>query len=96
MNLFSSLLARDNTELAAQLRVEGVRVYEFPFSGKSDVPGIFINVVIRLLQIRPQVIHTHLFYANLIGLTAGWLRGSLRESIRGIMRWFTMTNIQKD
>src|SRR5258706_3006426 len=67
------LIGKRNTELAAQLTVEGVRVYEFPFSGKSDAPWIFINVIIRLLQIRPQVIHTHLFYANLIGLTAGWL-----------------------
>ncbi len=75
IELIFFLIGKRNTELAAQLRKDGILVYEFPFSEKSELIGIFINIIFRLFQIRPQVIHTHLFYANLLGLTAGWLTG---------------------
>jgi glycosyltransferase involved in cell wall biosynthesis len=67
------IIGKKNTELAAQLTKEDIAIYEFSFNRKSNLVGIFIKIVFRFFQLRPNVIHTHLFYANLLGLTAGWL-----------------------
>jgi glycosyltransferase involved in cell wall biosynthesis len=52
----------------------GIDVYFIPYTGKSSLPGAFIKMFFFLLKVRrPEIIHTHLFEANVLGLTAGWI-----------------------
>ncbi len=69
------LLGRPNTEIANELRKLNVKVIEFPLGSRFNVVISFFRVLTSLFGIKPDVIHTHLFYANLIGLSAGWLLG---------------------
>lgn len=43
------------------------------YRGKRDFILVFIKVFFLLLKRRPNVVHTHLLDAQLIGLTAAWL-----------------------
>lgn len=42
---------------------------------KKDFPLAFVQLFFYLLRTRPAVVHTHLFEADLLGLTASWLLG---------------------
>ncbi|HEY8933793.1 MAG TPA: glycosyltransferase family 4 protein [Cyclobacteriaceae bacterium] len=69
------LIGKKNSSLARSLKELNVEYVEFPFQSKRDLSLIFIKIFFNLLFKRPQVIHTHLFYANIIGLTASRLLG---------------------
>ena len=67
------LLNEKASYLGDYLRKAGVRVEELSFLSKKDIP-LLVFKTLRLLRIwKPDVIHTHLFGANLIGHTAAWL-----------------------
>ena len=51
----------------------GVRVEELRFTGKKDIPGLILRTARILRRWKADVIHTHLFGANLIGQLAGRL-----------------------
>lgn len=65
------LLGKSDTILAYELKKMSVNVFEFPLGNKFVIFVTFLRVLKSLFQIKPDIIHTHLFYANLIGLTAG-------------------------
>src|ERR1051325_10990909 len=55
------------------LREENIPSFELSYRRKSDLPFILLKVIKLLRRIRPDVVHTHLFEANVIGQTAAWL-----------------------
>jgi glycosyltransferase involved in cell wall biosynthesis len=67
------LIGRRGSELAAQLNRLGVHVTEFQTNRKLSLVIIFFRIVIKLFLIKPEVVHTHLFRANILGLGASWL-----------------------
>ncbi|HTJ49813.1 MAG TPA: glycosyltransferase family 4 protein [Cyclobacteriaceae bacterium] len=67
------LLGKPNSELAQELRKLNITVLEFPLGNKFIMLSTLFNVLKSIYRIKPHAIHTHLFYANLIGLTAGKL-----------------------
>ena len=56
--------------LAQYLRNAGVSVTELDFKSKRNIPGLIWKVVRILRRSKPDVVHTHLFGANLIGQIA--------------------------
>jgi glycosyltransferase involved in cell wall biosynthesis len=89
--------------LATFLDREGIACLELPFSGKKTIPKLILRVGLQLRKLKPHVIHTHLFAANLIGQTAAWVtripkriytRHSSNENRRyhGKQRWDHYTN----
>ena len=58
------------------LREKGVRVDELFFSGrKQDLPFLLLKVLKLLRKRKPDVIHTHMYIADLVGQFAGRLLG---------------------
>lgn len=70
--LYFILMGKDNTPLVSFLKKATIPHFVVPFYGKKDVPSAWIRVFSILLKERPEVVHTHLFFANLIGLTTAW------------------------
>src|SRR5512139_2812172 len=60
--------------VARALRAEGVPVHEIPMRGNRDLTAL--PRLIRLIRdVRPGIVHTHLFRAGLYGrLAARWVR----------------------
>lgn len=52
---------------------KGVDSYFIPHFGKKSYPKSFVSVTALLRKIKPDIVHTHLFDANLIGLSAAKL-----------------------
>src|SRR5689334_18255956 len=50
-----------------------VRVYDIPYHGNSNSVSAFFSVLKILLKERPDAVHTHLFDATLVGLSAAKL-----------------------
>lgn len=70
------LLNEKPSFLAKFLREKGIAVYELPFTGsKQRLPLDVLKVVNLLRKIKPDVIHTHMYMADLIGQFAGKLLG---------------------
>ena len=85
------------------LSEENIPSFELPYRSKSDLPLLLAKVANILRRIKPDVVHTHLFEANLVGQTAAWLlrvpkrvytRHSSNENRRyhGKQRWDHYTN----
>ncbi len=51
----------------------GYKTKWIKYQGKKDIPLAFIKTFSEIFTIRPSLIHTHLFDASLIGLSAAWL-----------------------
>ncbi len=69
------LIGRPNSHLSAFLKQQSIPYIEVPYMGKKDLPKALIQVYRHLRMVKPDVVHTHLFEANIIGLTAAWLAG---------------------
>ena len=68
------LLNEKPSYLAKFLREKGIAVDELSFSGrKQDLPRLLFKVIKLLRQKKPDVIHTHMYIADLIGQFAGQL-----------------------
>ncbi len=67
------LIGRRGSVLEKFLINENVRVFPLPYAGKAAIVRVWFSVFRILIQSRAEVIHTHLWVANLTGLTAGWL-----------------------
>lgn len=57
------------------LQKKGVESYIIEHYGKKSYPNTFFKTLRLLSKIKPSIIHTHLFDANLIGLSAAKLLG---------------------
>jgi len=66
--------------LARHLGKAGVAVTELDFKSKGDIPGLIWKVMGILRREKPDVVHTHLFGANLIGHIAARILG-IRQRI---------------
>jgi glycosyltransferase involved in cell wall biosynthesis len=66
------LLGGKETELEKFLRASNIPVKVIPFTGKRDYFRAFFCLLHNLAMLRPHVVHTHLFDANLLGLTAAF------------------------
>ena len=70
------LLNEKPSYLAKFLREKGVAVDELFFSGrKQDLPFLVLKVLNLLRKRKPDVIHTHMYIADLVGQFAGKLLG---------------------
>ena len=57
------------------LQKSGIECYYIPFLGKKSYPKTFFKTLRLLQKIKPSIVHTHLFDANLIGLSAAKISG---------------------
>ena len=57
------------------LNQHGIDVVEINFNGKRDYLKTLIKLIFLLRKCKPDIVHTHLFDASLIGLTAAKICG---------------------
>ncbi len=69
------LLNQRNSALAQCLKDMGFTVHELILRGKISLVLCFFKVLHILRKHKPEVIHTHLFEASVVGLTAGRILG---------------------
>lgn len=69
------LINQEEPEMLQELRDLGVTCDFFPYSGKKSYPFLFFKIIAKLLKLKPDRVHTHLFLANVLGLSAAWIMG---------------------
>jgi len=67
------LIGQKNTQLAQFLSINNVSYFEINYQSKKDIIRAFFSTYKHLRKENPQIVHTHLFEANFIGLTVGKL-----------------------
>ncbi|GHM99861.1 hypothetical protein WSM22_13510 [Cytophagales bacterium WSM2-2] len=67
------LLGDTNTAISNELKRLGIRVTEIQLGSKPALIFAFFRVLFHLKRVKPDIVHTHLFYANMIGLTTAWI-----------------------
>jgi glycosyltransferase involved in cell wall biosynthesis len=65
------LLNYQPSYFAQYLQQKGIPVYEIIFQGKKQLPGVLWKVIKIFRKEKPDVIHTHMYIADLVGLAAG-------------------------
>jgi glycosyltransferase involved in cell wall biosynthesis len=70
---FILLNPKEDSNLELFLKNNNVEVLFIPLNGKKSYPLAFLRVLFCLFKIKPDVVHTHLFDANLLGLTSAYL-----------------------
>ena len=70
---FVLLNMRERSALSMFLDSEGLRNKTIRLCAKKDYFRVFLELLSVLIWERPQIIHTHLFDASLLGLAAGWV-----------------------
>lgn len=69
------LILQKPAALESFLNSRNIAYHSFYYQAKKDFPRIFWQVF-KLLKIhKPDVVHCHLLYGSVIGLTAAWLAG---------------------
>jgi glycosyltransferase involved in cell wall biosynthesis len=71
--LFFIIIGKENSQLLQFLKLNNILVYEVADSKNPSWISKWFTVFKTLLAIKPQVVHTHLWKANMIGLSASWL-----------------------
>lgn len=74
------LLNPGDSEMESFLRKNGFPVKRISYRGKKDLPKAIFKTFLHLKKLRPDSVHTHLFEAGIIGLTAARLSG-IRQRI---------------
>lgn len=69
------LLNPGDSELEKYLIENNIPVYRVKYNGKKDILKAVFSIYKFLKSNKPDIIHTHLFDANITGLIAGWLAG---------------------
>ena len=67
------LINSENSYLGKFLAKENIPVFHVKCSNKFHLPIAIFNCYNKLKKIKPDIVHCHLFHANLIGLTAAKL-----------------------
>ena len=80
------LLEKDGSPLAARLREQGVNPVHAPISGLLK-PSAFRSVRRHLAELRPDVVHTHLGYSDLLGGAAARSLGIPAVASIHVMQW---------
>lgn len=74
--------------LAGRIKAEGIEVYSLNMKSKFDIRVIW-RLFKLLKQVKPDILHTHLFHANLLGRVLGKFAGvpiiisSIRNTVFG-------------
>ncbi len=66
-------------ELQHQLEAEGIPCYYINYGSKFGIPSALLKTYSLIRKLRPSLVHTHLFDASLIGLTAAYWAGVKRR-----------------
>ncbi|MEI6488264.1 MAG: glycosyltransferase family 4 protein [Bacteroidota bacterium] len=74
-NLQFILLNSGDSNLENYLKKNNFPVKRITYSGKKDIPKAIFIIFKTLLKNKSTVVHTHLFDANIVGLTAAKLAG---------------------
>lgn len=69
------LIGTERSALSDFLKDHGVNVFSLRYTNKAHLIKVWWQVFVLFLRLRPDVIHTHLWIANLVGLTAGFVAG---------------------
>lgn len=69
------LILNKPAALEAFLKSRRISVHTFYYASKKDFPLIFLKLYKLIRYLKPDIIHCHLLYASLIGLTTAWLAG---------------------
>ncbi|HVG14723.1 MAG TPA: glycosyltransferase family 4 protein [Chitinophagaceae bacterium] len=69
------LILQHPSQLEQFLTEEGISCISFYYKSKKDLPKVFVRVYSELKKQRPAIVHCHLLYGSLIGLTAAKLAG---------------------
>lgn len=72
-NIEFVLIGQNQSNLALQLRSKNIVVIEFLYQSKLGLFRNFLRILRLMATKKPDVVHTHLFEANILGLTAAWL-----------------------
>ncbi len=75
INLSFILINSEPSYLLDYLRIEGIPVYLVESKSKKKIPFSILKCCKILKRIKPDVVHCHLFMANIIGLTAAKIMG---------------------
>ena len=67
------IIGQSNSHLTEYLKSKGTKVINLRYTNKLSLLWVFIRLLAYLVRQRPQIVHTHLFYANMLGLTAAKL-----------------------
>ncbi|MEE9372240.1 MAG: glycosyltransferase family 4 protein [Saprospiraceae bacterium] len=67
------LLNNSPSYLAEYLEANNVECQEIEYKGKKSIPSALLKTIAILRKSKPDIVHTHLVDADLIGLTAAWL-----------------------
>lgn len=67
------LIGKRDSYLEQFLKSEMVEVLSIACFRKSDLIKVWFKIFWKLLKSKPDIVHTHLWTANLTGLTAAWL-----------------------
>ena len=85
------LLHIDNTESNFEKFIleTGITYKRITYSGKNKIEMLLTicKLMLEIIKFKPQVVHTHYFDANLLGLTAAWI---LRIPVRVYTRHTTI------
>ncbi|MEX2231775.1 MAG: glycosyltransferase [Cyclobacteriaceae bacterium] len=69
------LIGRRDSALEDFLKSHDVPVFPISYSRKADLVHVWLRIFKILFKYRPDIVHTHLWKANLLGLPAAWLAG---------------------
>lgn len=72
-NLHFILLNPGDSELEKYLKENQVSITRITYTGKKDIPKAILKTCRILKKQKADIIHTHLFEASIVGLTAAWL-----------------------
>jgi glycosyltransferase involved in cell wall biosynthesis len=75
VELYFILLNAGNSALEVFLNEKNIPVFRIPFFDKKNIPGAIVSIHKILKKHKIQVVHCHLFAANLTGLVAAQLAG---------------------
>lgn len=73
------LLNSGDSDLENYLKKNNIRVDRIDYTGKKDIPKAIYNTYKILKKNKTNVVHAHLFDANIVGLTAAWLARILKR-----------------
>jgi len=72
---FILLNSNENSPLSEALKKRNIKTKHFYFTGKVSLLRVLFSLITYLLKSKPDVIHTHLFEASIVGLFAAKLIG---------------------
>ena len=59
--------------LEERLKTRGITVVSIRYRGKQDLPFALLKLLMLFFQVKPDIVHTHLFDASIAGLAAAWI-----------------------